>query len=128
MVVSDGMKPILIGVAMGLAAALALSRLVASLVFGVHPTDPLTFSAVAVILITVGCSQTLSPLTAQLASNRCVLCARIEFLEHAPAKLPFETQDKPFETHDKLFEAQDRAGVTGAWPHRIAGADGLEHT
>jgi len=54
MVVSDGMKPILIGVVMGLAAAFALSRLVASLVFGVHPTDPLTFSAVAVILITVG--------------------------------------------------------------------------
>src|SRR5258708_929373 len=54
MVVSDGMKPILIGVVMGLAAALALSRLVASLVFGVHPTDPLTFSAVALILITVG--------------------------------------------------------------------------
>src|SRR6266404_1298381 len=54
MVVGDGMKPILIGVVMGLAAAFALSRLVASLVFGVHPTDPLTFSAVAMILITVG--------------------------------------------------------------------------
>jgi predicted permease len=54
MVVTDGMKPILIGVVMGLAAAFALSRLVASLVFGVHPTDPLTFSAVALILITVG--------------------------------------------------------------------------
>jgi len=54
MVVTDGMKPILIGVVMGLAAALALSRLVASLVFGVHPTDPLTFSAVALILIMVG--------------------------------------------------------------------------
>jgi ABC-type antimicrobial peptide transport system permease subunit len=54
MVVSDGMKPILIGVVMGLAAAFALSRLVASLVFGVHPTDPLTFSAVALILIAVG--------------------------------------------------------------------------
>jgi ABC-type antimicrobial peptide transport system permease subunit len=54
MVVSDGMKPILIGVVIGLAAAFALSRLVASLVFGVHPTDPLTFSAVALILITVG--------------------------------------------------------------------------
>jgi putative ABC transport system permease protein len=54
LVVSDGMKPILIGVAIGLAAALGLSRLVASLVFGVHPTDPLTFSAVALILVTVG--------------------------------------------------------------------------
>ena len=54
MVVSDGMKPILVGVAVGLAAALALSRLVASLVFGVRPTDPLTFSCVVVILAAVG--------------------------------------------------------------------------
>jgi len=54
MVVSDGMKPILIGVGIGLAAAVALSRLVASLIFGVRPTDPLTFTAVAVTLIIVG--------------------------------------------------------------------------
>jgi predicted permease len=54
MVVTDGMKPILLGVGVGLAAALALSRLVASLVFGVRPTDPLTFAAVVLILITVG--------------------------------------------------------------------------
>jgi putative ABC transport system permease protein len=54
MVVRDGMKPILFGVAVGLAAALALSRLVASLVFGVRPTDPLTFATVVLILVTVG--------------------------------------------------------------------------
>ena len=54
MVVSDGMKPILVGVAVGLAAALALSRVVASLVFGVRPTDPLTFGCVVVILAAVG--------------------------------------------------------------------------
>jgi putative ABC transport system permease protein len=54
MVVSDGMKPILVGVAVGLVAALALSRLVASLVFGVRPTDPLTFGCVVVILTAVG--------------------------------------------------------------------------
>jgi putative ABC transport system permease protein len=54
MVVSDGMKPILVGVGIGLAAALGLSRLVASLIFGVHATDPLTFSAVVLILVGVG--------------------------------------------------------------------------
>jgi ABC-type antimicrobial peptide transport system permease subunit len=54
MVVSDGMKPILLGVGVGLAAALALSRLVASLVFGVRPTDPATFAAVVLILVGVG--------------------------------------------------------------------------
>jgi putative ABC transport system permease protein len=54
LVVGDGMKPILIGVAIGLTAAVALSRLVASLVFGVPPTDPLTFTVVAVLLVVVG--------------------------------------------------------------------------
>jgi putative ABC transport system permease protein len=54
LVVGDGMKPILVGVAIGLAAALALSRLVASLVFGVRPTDPLTFTVVALLLVVVG--------------------------------------------------------------------------
>jgi putative ABC transport system permease protein len=54
MVVADGMKPILIGIGLGLAAALALSRLIASLIFGVQPTDPLTFTAVTFVLIGVG--------------------------------------------------------------------------
>ena len=54
MVVSDGMKPILIGVALGVVAAMALSRLVASLLFGVPATDPLTFTAVALLLVIVG--------------------------------------------------------------------------
>ena len=42
-------------------AAFALSRLVACLVFGVQPTDPLTFSAVALILITVGVLASILP-------------------------------------------------------------------
>jgi len=54
LVVGDGMKPILIGVAIGLTAAVALSRFVASLVFGVPPTDPLTFTVVALLLVVVG--------------------------------------------------------------------------
>jgi ABC-type antimicrobial peptide transport system permease subunit len=48
------MKPILIGIGVGLAAALALSRLIASLIFGVQPTDPPTFTAVTLVLISVG--------------------------------------------------------------------------
>jgi len=54
LVVTDGMKPILLGVAIGLAAALGLSRLIASLIFGVKPTDSLTYAAVAAVLIIVG--------------------------------------------------------------------------
>jgi len=61
MVLTDGMKPILLGVVLGLAAALALSRVVASLIFGVRATDPLTFAAVALLLLIVGIFATILP-------------------------------------------------------------------
>jgi predicted permease len=61
MVVADGMKPILLGVTIGLAASFALSRVVASLIFGIRATDPLTFAAVALLLVTVGILATVFP-------------------------------------------------------------------
>jgi putative ABC transport system permease protein len=61
LVVTDGMKPILLGIVIGLVASLALSRLIASLIFGVRPTDPITFSAVSLILIAVGILANLLP-------------------------------------------------------------------
>jgi putative ABC transport system permease protein len=45
------MKLALIGVALGLAASLALSRIAASFLYGVTPTDPVTFSGAALLLI-----------------------------------------------------------------------------
>jgi ABC-type antimicrobial peptide transport system permease subunit len=54
MVVADGMKPIFLGVAIGLAATFAFSRVVTSLLYGVRATDPLTFAGVALLLIAVG--------------------------------------------------------------------------
>jgi putative ABC transport system permease protein len=61
LVVADGMKPILIGVAGGLIAALALSRLVATLLFGVPATDPVTFTSVALLLVAVGVAANVLP-------------------------------------------------------------------
>jgi len=55
------LKPILVGVVLGLGAALALSRLVSSLIFGVRATDPLTFAAVALLLLLVGIVATIMP-------------------------------------------------------------------
>jgi ABC-type antimicrobial peptide transport system permease subunit len=48
-----GARMALIGVAVGVAAALGLTRLMASLLYGVSAMDPLTFIAVAVILLIV---------------------------------------------------------------------------
>lgn len=50
MVVGEGMVLAAIGVVLGLAGAVALSRLMAGLLFGVTGTDPVTLGAVAVIL------------------------------------------------------------------------------
>jgi predicted permease len=61
MIVTDGLKPILLGIGIGLAAALALGRVVASLIYGVRPTDPLTFATVAVLLVAVGVLATAVP-------------------------------------------------------------------
>jgi putative ABC transport system permease protein len=49
-VVFEGMKPTLLGVAVGTAGALALGRVLSSLIYGVRPTDPITFLAVAMLL------------------------------------------------------------------------------
>jgi predicted permease len=53
MVVGQGLKLALIGVAIGVIGALALTRFLASLLYGVKPTDPVTFVAVSVILTAV---------------------------------------------------------------------------
>jgi len=53
MVVYQGLRLALAGVAIGIAGALALTRFLASLLYGVKPTDPVTFIAVSLILIAV---------------------------------------------------------------------------
>jgi putative ABC transport system permease protein len=50
-ILGQGMRTIVIGVAIGMAIALALTRTVASLLFGVTATDPLTFVGVTVLLV-----------------------------------------------------------------------------
>ncbi len=50
MVMKDGARMTLAGILVGLAGALALTRLMRSMLYGVRPTDPLTFVSVAVLL------------------------------------------------------------------------------
>jgi predicted permease len=53
MILGNGMKLALIGVALGLVGAFALTRLMATMLFGVEPTDAMTFGGISVLLITV---------------------------------------------------------------------------
>ncbi len=53
LIVSQGFKLVLIGLAVGLAGAFALTRVIASLLFGVTAKDPLTFLLVPLVLAVV---------------------------------------------------------------------------
>jgi ABC-type antimicrobial peptide transport system permease subunit len=53
LVLGHGMRVALLGVAIGLGAALGLTRLMASQLYGVSAKDPLTFAGVATLLTIV---------------------------------------------------------------------------
>jgi ABC-type antimicrobial peptide transport system permease subunit len=53
LVIGQGMKLVVIGVVIGLAGSFGLTRLMARLLFGVGPADPLTFISVAALLMLV---------------------------------------------------------------------------
>jgi predicted permease len=56
LVIGQGAWMVFCGLVAGVAAALALTRLMDSLLFGISPTDPLTFACVAVLLSVVALS------------------------------------------------------------------------
>ena len=53
LVLTQGMKMALVGVALGLAASVALTRMIKNLLFGVSATDPATFTVIALLLTLV---------------------------------------------------------------------------
>ena len=61
LVVGQGMKLVAIGVVLGLGAAFGLTRLLASLLFGVKTTDPVTYATVALLLSAVALAACVIP-------------------------------------------------------------------
>jgi putative ABC transport system permease protein len=53
LILTEGLRLVLVGVALGIAAALALTKLLASLLYGVSGTDPAIFLSVTVLLVGV---------------------------------------------------------------------------
>jgi putative ABC transport system permease protein len=61
MVLREGAKMALLGVAAGLVAAFGLARVMANMLFGVSAHDPLTFAAVASLLVLVALAASYIP-------------------------------------------------------------------
>jgi predicted permease len=53
LILTEGLRLVLVGVALGIAAALALTKLLASLLYGVSGTDPAIFLSVTILLVGV---------------------------------------------------------------------------
>lgn len=61
LVVGEGMALVGVGLALGIALALAATRLLQSLLYGVSATDPLTFATVPLLLAAVALAANLLP-------------------------------------------------------------------
>jgi putative ABC transport system permease protein len=61
MVVAEAMIPTMVGIAIGAAGALVLGRLLATLIYGIQPSDPTTFAAVSALLVIVALAASLIP-------------------------------------------------------------------
>jgi len=61
MMITDGMRPVRVGVGFGFAGALSLGRVLSRLIFGVTATDLFTFAAVCLLLTSVAIVASLVP-------------------------------------------------------------------
>lgn len=61
MIVGEGVRPVLIGLALGLVGAWVARTLVASFLYGVSENDPLTFTVLPGLLLVVGVAASLAP-------------------------------------------------------------------
>jgi len=61
LVLRQGLHLVLVGLALGMAGALVLTRVLTTLLFGVQPTDALTFLAVSMVLVAVAAAACLIP-------------------------------------------------------------------
>lgn len=76
LVLCDSLKTAVVGIAIGIAGALVLTRAMTSLLYGVSASDPLTFASVAILLVLVGL------LASYLPARRATQVDPLEALRH----------------------------------------------
>ena len=75
-VFSHGMRPVVVGLAVGLGASIAIARTLRSLLFGVAPVDPLSIGGVILVLLLT------SGLACYLPARRAAALDPIAALRH----------------------------------------------
>jgi len=76
LILSQGMRLVVCGLGLGLAASLILTRLIARLLFGISPTDPMTFAGIALLLTAIAL------LACWLPARRATRVDPLEALRH----------------------------------------------
>jgi ABC-type antimicrobial peptide transport system permease subunit len=61
MVLSEGLRLVVVGLVLGIAGAMVLTRLMTGLLFRVEATDPPTFAAMALVLVIIAAAACLAP-------------------------------------------------------------------
>src|SRR5262249_39653432 len=61
LVFEEEMRPVLLGLVIGLLAALAVSQLLSGILFAISPTDPMTYAGVALVLLAVNAAAVYVP-------------------------------------------------------------------
>ena len=84
MVLREGMLVTAIGVAIGLLGAVALSRVLASLVFGVSALDPRVMAGAAVFMVIVAASRRICRRIGQRLSSRARCSSRVPIANRHP--------------------------------------------
>ncbi|MGH9387283.1 MAG: ABC transporter permease [Vicinamibacterales bacterium] len=72
LIVGQGMRPTLIGVGLGVMAALAVTRFLEGFLFGITPTDPMTFLLVSMVLTGIAGAATYIPASRALTVDPIV--------------------------------------------------------
>ena len=76
MVMAQGLRPVLAGLAVGIAVALASGRVLSSLLYGVSPRDPWTIGGVVLVLSAV------AALACYIPARRTTLADPLEALRY----------------------------------------------
>ena len=84
LVLVEGAKPALAGIAAGVAAAFGLTRLMANELFGVTPQDPLTYATVAILLAAVALLACYLPARRAVRVDPMVALRHREFSQYRP--------------------------------------------